>query len=191
MLKVGAGNISIALLQSEISKLESKQVHEEAVCINPHDCCIPGNGNISYNLASCCIPLPGDPITGIINTRNTTIRVHHSDCPNLKTIKPEKLCFPAWNCSYCSVKFSLFMNDKPDTFRPVLDLLAEILISRSSKPDVRDLQISKDGTAKAVVRIPVASRQDLDGIIELIESMPGVLKIKLTELTPIDKKNTR
>ena len=136
--------------------------------------------HVIWHIASCCSPLPGDPITGITNKRNNTVRVHHSNCPNLEQIKPKKLCFPAWNCGYCSVQILLFMNDRPDTFRPVLDLLA----NRSSKPDLRDVQISKDGKVRAAIRLPVASRQDLDGIVTQIKNMPSVVKVKITKLIP-------
>ena len=187
MAKVGSGDLSIEMLRSLIDSCDLKQVHEEAVCTNPEDLTVLGNGNMNWHLASCCIPLPGDEITGIIDIPNRTVRVHRSDCQNLDKVKPEKLCSPSWNCGHCSVQLLLFMIDQPDIFRPILDLIAEILNSRSSKPDLRNVHSSKDGTARAVVRLTISSRQDLDGIIERIKNMPGMLKIKVTKLNPINK----
>ena len=186
MAKVGCGQISIESLQQRLQSVELKQVHEEVVCLNPEDITVLGQQDVNWQLSSCCLPLPGDPITGVLDVRNKTVRVHHSDCSNLSRVKPEKLCFPAWNCGFCSVQLLLFMNDQPDVCRPVLDLLADILTSRESKPDLRGVQISQDGTARVAVRLPVASREDLNGIIARIHEMPGVLRVKVTKLIPLE-----
>ncbi|MFI4969757.1 MAG: RelA/SpoT family protein [Lysobacterales bacterium] len=47
---------------------------------------IDGIGNLLSQLARCCQPLPGDPITGYI-TRGRGVSVHRADCAQLATLR--------------------------------------------------------------------------------------------------------
>lgn len=180
MAQVGAGKKNLQDIRDLLESPELQQVSADAVCINPEDLSVLGSGSLNWCFASCCTPLPGDRITGIVTQRTKTVKVHRTHCPNLSLIKPEKLCSPAWNCGFCSVQLLIFMHDKPDTCRPILDCLA----NGSSQPDLRYVQISQDGMVRASIKLLVKSRKDLDGIVSLIQTMPGVSKLKVTKIAP-------
>ena len=46
------------------------------------DVTIEGVGNLMTNIARCCQPVPGDPISGYI-TRGRGVSIHRDDCPNV------------------------------------------------------------------------------------------------------------
>lgn len=46
------------------------------------DVTIEGVGNLMTNIARCCQPVPGDPISGYI-TRGRGVSIHREDCPNV------------------------------------------------------------------------------------------------------------
>ncbi len=59
---------------------------------------IQGLDNLMISFAKCCLPIPGDRITGVI-TRGRGVRVHRMDCPNAFDghIEPERRIEVEWN----------------------------------------------------------------------------------------------
>lgn len=188
VFKVGADKISLQALEELINTCNFHPVGKEVLCADPQDCPLLGSSYGNWHLASCCSPLPGDAITGVVGAHDQVVRVHRSDCPNLEQVKPERLCDLSWNCGYCSIQLLIVMSDRPDTFRPILDMLAEILADSPYKPDVRGVHISHDGSARTSIKLSTSSRRHLDGIMHQIKCMPGVLKVKVTKLMPLPEK---
>jgi GTP pyrophosphokinase len=57
---------------------------------------ILGTGGLLTNIASCCNPMPGDPITGYV-TRGRGVTIHRSDCSNVLSVKDvERLIDVSW-----------------------------------------------------------------------------------------------
>lgn len=56
---------------------------------------ISGVDNVLVRFASCCTPLPGEPIVGYI-TRGRGVTVHRSDCHNVKNFEDERLLQVNW-----------------------------------------------------------------------------------------------
>jgi len=49
-----------------------------------------------FTLVNCCNPKPGDPITAY-HSHDNTIKIHRSDCPNLKSLDPDRLIEMKWD----------------------------------------------------------------------------------------------
>ncbi|MBG0789873.1 MAG: bifunctional (p)ppGpp synthetase/guanosine-3',5'-bis(diphosphate) 3'-pyrophosphohydrolase [Desulfovibrionaceae bacterium] len=56
---------------------------------------ISGVDNVLVRFASCCNPLPGEPIVGYI-TRGRGVTVHRIDCHNVKSFEDERLLQVTW-----------------------------------------------------------------------------------------------
>jgi GTP pyrophosphokinase len=56
---------------------------------------ISGVDNVLVRFASCCTPLPGEPIVGYI-TRGRGVTVHRIDCHNVKNFEDERLLQVTW-----------------------------------------------------------------------------------------------
>jgi len=56
---------------------------------------ISGVDNVLVRFASCCNPLPGEPIIGYI-TRGRGVTVHRTDCHNVKNFEDERLLPVTW-----------------------------------------------------------------------------------------------
>ena len=60
-----------------------------------NDIVVDGIDEIKVNIASCCKPIPGDPITGYI-TKGNGITVHRMSCPNVHDLQ-ERMISVHWN----------------------------------------------------------------------------------------------
>lgn len=56
---------------------------------------ISGVDNVLVRFASCCNPLPGEPILGYI-TRGRGVTIHRTDCHNVKNFEDERLLQVSW-----------------------------------------------------------------------------------------------
>ncbi len=56
---------------------------------------IVGLEGLMYSLARCCLPIPGEPIVGVV-TRSKGVSVHRVDCNSLENIPSERLMDILW-----------------------------------------------------------------------------------------------
>lgn len=150
-----------------------KMVQEEWVK-PPFD--IAAKNGQHWRIASCCIPLPGDEICGVVRSPKQPIKVHAKDCQTLSTFDSYRLQELYWNCDCSRVHLQLTLSDEPDTFRPILNKLVE----NDLTPDLRNLTIA-NGAAKATIGIDVSSRGHLEEIQKKIVDVPNVLGVRLAK----------
>ncbi|PSB08664.1 hypothetical protein C7B76_26220 [filamentous cyanobacterium CCP2] len=168
---VGCGELSISQLQDLLQNFNPSS-EQPGLCTEP----IAQLGEQNWRIASCCMPLPGDAIVGVVSSSKRPVRVHQTHCSNVRELAPEKLCSLVWNCDRCQIQLQLTLSDQPDTFRPILNKLVEMDIP----PDLRSLNIT-EGTARATIGITITSRQHLDDVLNHISTLPHVLRVKLAK----------
>jgi hypothetical protein len=172
---VGCGELSISRLQDLLQNCSSTE--PLSFCASTDQMTIAGiSGEQNWRIASCCMPLPGDSIVGRVATQKRSMRVHQTQCPNLRTVAPEKLRPLVWKCDRCRIQLQLTLSDQPDTFRPILNKLVEMEVL----PDLRSLNIA-EGTARATIGITITSRSHLDDVLNQISSLSKVLHVKIAK----------
>lgn len=129
-----------------------------------------------WRIASCCLPLPGDEICGVIRSPKQPIRVHAIQCQSLNPLALDRLRVLCWNQNYVRVHLHLTISDEPDTFRPILNQLVENDIT----PDLRSLTIA-NGAGRATIGVDVFSRSHLEEIQTKIKEVTTVLDVGLAK----------
>lgn len=138
-----------------------------------------GVNNLLSQIARCCKPLPGDLIIGYI-TRNKGVSIHRRDCGNLlHAVKQnaQRVIEVAWGeRSKQSHPVELYIQavDRATLLRDVTALFA------SEQAAILNFQTQKNHFAPDVTinaTLEVASLVQLNRIIELLNQLPGVLKI--------------
>ena len=75
-----------------LDKIQNREFKEQNI---KKDIIVEGIDEIKINIASCCMPIPGDNIMGYI-TKGNGISIHREQCPNIRNTE-ERLINVHWN----------------------------------------------------------------------------------------------
>jgi RelA/SpoT family (p)ppGpp synthetase len=151
---------------------------------------IIGLEGLMYQLAKCCLPLPGEPIVGVV-TRGKGISVHRQDCKSLETVQPERLLEITWNPAVVQDTKKTYISALRIDVDDKIGMLKEILM----KIDECDTNINyanvKSNTNKKLgiieLGLEVSSIEKLNYVINVLNAMDSVQSVKRVPLN----SNTR
>ncbi len=139
---------------------------------------ISGVDDVLVRFASCCNPLPGEPIVGYI-TRGRGVTIHASDCTNIKGFEPERLVSVSWDG----------VEDKPypakirivcRNFKGALAQVTALLTSDNVNIDSGTFQSNVDGNAVMEFTVEVTNLKqlyDVLGKIRHVESVTEAVRV--------------
>ncbi len=187
---LGRGDIRIhAVLQAVQHQLDIPEIPAEKAkpfvsktqaAASAADIDIRGVGNLMTNIARCCKPIPGDPITGYI-TQGRGISIHRQDCPNV--LKPseytqKRLIEVGWgkdtNESY-AVDLIIDAYDRHGLVRDITNLLSTERISILGLNCITD---NVRNTAHVNLTVEIDSLNPLSRIITRLGQLPNVNDVK-------------
>lgn len=137
-------------------------------------------GSLLTNMASCCNPVPGDPIIGYV-TRGRGVTIHRQDCPNalrLRDTDRDRLITVTWSKqgttgSY-SAKVVVKAFDRRGLARDVTDVIAREDIN------IGNLSVkthSKDNTADIHLTLQVEDLIHLHRVMDRLEQLPNIIEV--------------
>ena len=137
---------------------------------------VEGLDNFLIKFSRCCTPVPGDPIVGFI-TRGMGVSIHRKDCMNHHRDKGEGRWIdvswaPQTNDTY-TAEIHL-VSDERSGF--VMDI-ATILNSMNAKVRSLSARDTGKGTSIASVVLDVHDREELQNIINRLQSIRGLREI--------------
>jgi len=155
--------------EKKVEGLKKKEIKEGEIII-------AGERYISFRIAKCCSPIPGEPIVGIIRRRGG-LSIHHTDCAKVKDVPDEMKVVVEWGRG-SGIEMEAVLQvvgiDRPG-------LLADISSNISKhKVNITDLKMwrNKVGNAEGRFKLAVRDISELKKVIDSIESVPGVLYVK-------------
>ena len=102
LMQVGSGKITVAELTACLQppELRKEEVPAKATAgrkrgRGQEPIIVDGMGDMLVKISNCCMPVPGDEITGFI-TVGRGVSVHRSDCPNLLATDVRRRIPVAW-----------------------------------------------------------------------------------------------
>ncbi|MCO4756518.1 MAG: GTP diphosphokinase [Oceanospirillaceae bacterium] len=140
---------------------------------------ILGVGNLLTTMASCCKPVPGDPIAGYI-TVGRGVSVHRDDCPNLMQLRETdgpRVIEVDWGregeATY-PVDVYIEAYDRSGLLRDVMILLAEDNVNVTAANTVTD---KHNNTACLTITVEIAGLELLGRIMDKINQVPNVIDV--------------
>ncbi|MFA6989383.1 MAG: ACT domain-containing protein, partial [Candidatus Gastranaerophilaceae bacterium] len=94
---IGYGETTINKVTNKIKKPEQEQPHIKIKQISKkNQKSIMGLEGMLYHISKCCMPIPGEPIIGVV-TRSRGVSVHRIDCSALDDIAKERFMDINWS----------------------------------------------------------------------------------------------
>ena len=134
-----------------------------------------GVGDLLVRMASCCTPLPGDPIVGFV-TRSRGVTVHRQDCLNLqREDERERLLPVTWGQGQevYPVRVRVTFIDRVGLLKDISTQVAEEGVNIASVVTKE----SGDGTGSLVMTLHIRDAEQLARLFRKIEGVRGVLTV--------------
>ncbi len=138
----------------------------------------PLDKTLSYKVAECCNPIPGDPIIGFIDNDNEVV-IHKKVCPkaiSLASIQGEKIVNAKWT-KHTILSFLARIEIKGiDRIGIVSEITKYITLVLSV--NIRKIHFeTHDGIFEGYIDLYVHNAEDLDVIMKRIQKIKGVENI--------------
>ena len=131
--------------------------------------------NVTYKLAKCCNPIPGDHVFGFVTT-DGTISIHRIDCPNAKSMQQRygyRIIRVKWNGMESNSQASIRI-----TGRDVLGLVGKItkIISDDLEVNMKNIVFNtdKEGFFEGKIVLQIADLTALELVMNRIKAIEGI-----------------
>ncbi len=181
---IGYGGISISKilpkLKDEYTRLIRVNEPQKPVPVKAKKNCngivVDDIDNCLVKLAGCCVPLPGDQITGFV-TRGYGVTVHKTDCPNILKASPDRIVSVHWegySNDYFAATLVITAIERIDLMADISTALASMRVAMHSM----NYKPLKDGCAEVYIIIEVHTLEHLDMVAKRLGKIPDVMSVK-------------
>ena len=176
---IGYGETTVSKVVNKLVKPkdEEVQIHTSKERRHVKDD-IVGLEGMLYNFAKCCMPVPPEPIVGVV-TRSKGVSIHRIDCPSLDNVPPERLMEIKWADESLNRTYVTSIRiDTPDK----MGMLKEVLIALSDcntnivYANVKAHPTKNLGVIEMGIEVDNISR--LQKVISVLQALPDVYSVK-------------
>ena len=183
---VGFGGISTAQVLTKLVEAFKKQHPDETVIAerpgerkehSKSGVLINGNANFTVRMAQCCTPVPGDDIVGYIS-RGRGVSVHRRDCPNVKSMEPERLIEAAWDTGG-DESFNVTLYITAENSGGLLASVTAYIAAAKMQITAANVKVDqKEHIADMTISVMIRNAEDLEDLVRKIKSIHGVLEVR-------------
>jgi GTP pyrophosphokinase len=134
---------------------------------------VKGERGVLTQIAQCCKPVPGDPISGYI-TRGKGITVHRTTCKNIMNVSSQERVVPVdWDTGgrqLYPVGIKIEAWDRTGLLRDIATVIAESKINLTGA----EVQVYDDKTAVISTTVEISSLTQLSRLMERLETVKDV-----------------
>ena len=142
------------------------------------------SGGQRYSVASCCCPIPGDPVIGF-KQPDGTIMIHKKSCPQIQTLGSthgDKLVVPDWHSDGLQKNFPVTLTlTGIDRMGLLNDITQQISLSLGINMRKLVLEV-KEGIFEGCIELFVDERSTLEKLIDCVSRIDGIQTVARNEL---------
>ncbi|MFN8577721.1 MAG: bifunctional (p)ppGpp synthetase/guanosine-3',5'-bis(diphosphate) 3'-pyrophosphohydrolase [Candidatus Sericytochromatia bacterium] len=155
------------------------------------DILVDGIDGLLLNIATCCNPIPGEEIRGVV-TRGKGMMIHGVACVNLQQVNPDRIIKVSWG-AVDKNKNNSYPAEIEITSFDRIGLLKDIIAKLSdSKINILSANVitNKDKTAIINLKLEVSNLENLQKIMLMLSQISDVLNVaRVQKKTVIRKKS--
>ena len=140
--------------------------------------------NVTYKLAKCCNPIPGDRVFGFV-TNEGTISIHRVNCPNAKGLQERygyRIIKVKWNCieaGWSQATIRIYGHD-------VIGLLGKItkVISEDLGVNMKNIVFNtdKEGFFDGKIVLQIKNVEALEQMMNKIKAIQGIIDVNRIDI---------
>ena len=185
---VGFGGISTNQVLTKLIEAFKKQNPEEQIEVavdsgaterkrSKSGVLINGNANFTVRMAHCCTPVPGDDIVGYIS-RGRGVSVHRKDCPNIKSMEPERLIEAVWDTGG-EENYNVTLNITAESSGGMLAGITAYIAAAKMPITGANVKVdTKEHIADITISVMIKNADDLEDLVRKIKSIHGVIDVR-------------
>ena len=135
--------------------------------------------NVTYKLAKCCNPIPGDRVFGFV-TNEGTISIHRTNCPNAKGLQ-ERYGYRIIKVKWNGVEADGSQATIRIYGRDVIGLLGKItkVISEDLEVNMKNIVFNsdKEGFFEGKIVLQITDVEALEQLINKIKAIDGIIDV--------------
>ncbi|MCC5864179.1 MAG: bifunctional (p)ppGpp synthetase/guanosine-3',5'-bis(diphosphate) 3'-pyrophosphohydrolase [Wenzhouxiangella sp.] len=188
LVAVGSGDLTAGQLAGAVERLHAQANPPSTLAMHKpspasgerDDVRIEGVGNLLYQLARCCQPVPGDAIGGYI-TRGRGISIHRQDCRqfiHLGNQHPERIMDVRWAeraASRYPARILIEAWDRRELIRDIGQLLASEGINVSA---MNAGHSDRDEQVRIELTVQVTDFEQLAGLVSRMQGISSVISVR-------------
>ncbi|MCX5920123.1 MAG: bifunctional (p)ppGpp synthetase/guanosine-3',5'-bis(diphosphate) 3'-pyrophosphohydrolase [Candidatus Melainabacteria bacterium] len=167
---------------AEMATKTAKRSEVEASQLSKNEASLKALKGLQYHIAKCCMPVPGDAITGIV-TRSRGVMIHRDDCINTLQANPARMmCLDGgWNGAIAmketlhQVAIDMQVMDRVGVLKEILSKIADENVNVDSAKCHRS---AEDRSVFIEIGVEVRHLEELERILVAIRKLPDVVMVK-------------
>lgn len=135
--------------------------------------------NVTYKLAKCCNPIPGDHVFGFV-TNEGTISIHRTNCPNAKGLQ-QRYGYRIINVKWNGIEEQGSQATIRIFGRDVMGLLGKItkVVSEDSELNMKNIVFNsdKEGYFEGKIVLQISDVEALEQLMNKIKAIEGIMEV--------------
>ena len=140
---------------------------------------VRGADNLLIRRATCCNPVPGDPIIGYIS-KGKGITVHRTECPNILNLKEEdraRLMEVEWDSPDSSLKYYVDIQVVSEERKGMFKDLSKVCDDNDIEIVGLNLTDGEPGTTNTLLKVRISDKHQIQRILNGLRQVDGVTKV--------------
>lgn len=140
---------------------------------------VKGSDNLLIRRATCCNPVPGDPIIGYVS-KGKGITVHRKDCPNLKNMDEKdkgRLMEVEWDTPSDKLKYYVDIQVVSEERKGMFKDISKVCDDYDIEVVGLNLAEGEPGTTNTLLKVEISDMHQIQRLLTGLRQVEGVLKV--------------